>query len=42
MNFYNKHYIRMEEEENEKENPENPMEKMMGGVMFDKKLLAAM
>ncbi len=39
MNFYNKHYIRMEEEENEKENPENPMEKMMGGVMFDKKFI---
>ncbi|MBA3673841.1 MAG: ATP-dependent Clp protease proteolytic subunit [Chitinophagaceae bacterium] len=29
----------MEEEENEKENPENPMEKMMGGVMFDKKFI---
>ena len=39
MNFYNKQYIRMEEEENEKEITENPMEKMMGGVMFDKKFI---
>ncbi|HEV8081268.1 MAG TPA: ATP-dependent Clp protease proteolytic subunit [Chitinophagaceae bacterium] len=39
MNFYNKQYIRMDEEENEKEISENPMEKMMGGVMFDKKFI---
>ncbi len=39
MNFYNKQYIRMEDEENEKEISENPMEKMMGGVMFDKKFI---
>ena len=28
-----------DEEEPEKENPENPMEKMMGAVMFDKKFM---
>ncbi len=40
MNFYNKQFIRLEEEEEEpKEIPENPMEKMMGGMMFDKKFI---
>lgn len=39
MNFYNKQFIRLEEEEEPKEIPENPMEKMMGGVMFDKKFI---
>ena len=40
MNFYNKQFIRMEEEEEEpKSTPENPMEKMMGGMMFDKKFI---
>jgi Protease subunit of ATP-dependent Clp proteases len=38
MNFYNKQ-IRMEEEEEPKGIPENPMEKIMGGVMFDKKFI---
>ena len=37
MNFYNKQ-IRLEEDE-PKETPENPMEKMMGGMMFDKKFI---
>lgn len=37
MNFYNKQWNRMEEEEPEV--PENPMEKMMGGMMFDKKFI---
>ena len=40
MNFYNKQFITMEEEEDEpKSTPENPMEKMMGGMMFDKKFI---
>ncbi len=39
MNFYNKQFIRMEEEEEPKGIPENPMEKMMGGMMFDKKFI---
>ncbi|MEO5783164.1 MAG: ATP-dependent Clp protease proteolytic subunit [Ginsengibacter sp.] len=39
MNFYNKQFIRMEEEEEPKGIPENPMEKMMGGIMFDKKFI---
>ena len=39
MNFYNKQFIRLEEEEEPKEIPENPMEKMMGGMMFDKKFI---
>ena len=40
MNFYNKQFIRMEEEEEEpKSTPENPMEKIMGGMMFDKKFI---
>jgi ATP-dependent Clp protease, protease subunit len=38
MNFYNKQ-IRMEEEEEPKGIPENPMEKMMGNMMFDKKFI---
>ena len=37
MTFYNKQF-RMEEEE-PKEIPDNPMEKMMGGWMFDKKFI---
>ncbi|MEO6219747.1 MAG: ATP-dependent Clp protease proteolytic subunit [Ginsengibacter sp.] len=37
---FNKNYIRFEEEEDpEKSLPENPMEKMMGGMMFDKKFI---
>ena len=39
MNFYNKQFIRMEEEEEPKSAPENPMEKIMGGMMFDKKFI---
>ncbi len=39
MNFYNKQFIRMEEEEEPKGIPENPMEKIMGGMMFDKKFI---
>ncbi len=39
MNFYNKQFIRSEEEEDPKELPDNPMEKMMGGMMFDKKFI---
>jgi len=40
MNFYNKQFIRMEEEEEEpKTTPETQMEKMMGGMMFDKKFI---
>ena len=38
MNFYIKQ-VRMEEEEEPKDVPENPMEKMMGGMMFDKKFI---
>lgn len=38
MNLYNKN-IRAEEEEEPKELPDNPMEKMMGGMMFDKKFI---
>ena len=38
MNFYNKQ-IRMEEEEEPKGIPENPMEKIMGNMMFDKKFI---
>ena len=38
MNFYNKQ-IRMEEEEEPKGVPENPMEKIMGNMMFDKKFI---
>ncbi len=41
MNFYNRQYIGMEEEDEKepKENSENPMEKIMGGMMFDKKFI---
>ena len=39
MNFYNKQFIRMEEEEEPKSTPENPMEKIMSGMMFDKKFI---
>ena len=40
MNLYNKNPRRFEEEdEPEKSTPENPMEKMMGGMMFDKKFI---
>ena len=39
MNIYNNNGLRFEEEEPEKEIPENPMEKMMGGLMFDKKFI---
>ena len=41
MNFYKNNLIRIkgEEEEPEVAVPENPIEKMMGGMMFDKKFL---
>lgn len=40
MNLYNKQFVRSEEEEEEpKAIPENPMEKMMGGLIFDKKFI---
>ncbi len=40
MNLYNTNIKRSEEEEEpEKALPENPMEKMMGGMMFDKKFI---
>ncbi len=40
MNLYNTNITRSEdEEEPEKALPENPMEKMMGGMMFDKKFI---
>ena len=40
MNLYKKNSIRFEEEEEpEKSLPENPMEKMMGGMVFDKKFI---
>ncbi len=40
MNLYKKNLTRFEEEEEpEKSLPENPMEKMMGGMMFDKKFI---
>src|SRR5687767_544724 len=40
MNFYNKQFVRMEEEDdNPKESPDNPMEKMMAGWQFDKKFI---
>lgn len=38
MNIYNKN-IRLEEEEETPEMPENPMEKMMSGWRFDKKFI---
>ncbi len=40
MNLYKTNIFRAQEEEDEpKESPENPMEKMMGGMMFDKKFI---
>ncbi|MEP7250851.1 MAG: ATP-dependent Clp protease proteolytic subunit [Ginsengibacter sp.] len=39
MNFSQRSFTRQEEEEPEKALPENPMEKMMGGMMFDKKFI---
>ena len=40
MNFYKNNLTRFEqEEEPETSAPENPIEKMMGGMMFDKKFL---
>jgi len=40
MNFYRNNVSRFSAEEEEPENvPENPMEKMMGGMMFDKKFM---
>lgn len=39
MNFYNKQFVRMEDEEDPKGVPENPMEKIMGNMMFDKKFI---
>lgn len=40
MNLYKKNITRFEEDdEPEKSSPENPMEKMMGGMMFDKKFI---
>jgi len=40
MNLYKKNLTRFEEEEEpEKSLPENPMEKIMGGMMFDKKFI---
>ncbi len=40
MNLYKNYITRFEEEEEpEKSSPENPMEKMMGGMMFDKKFI---
>ncbi|MEO8414663.1 MAG: ATP-dependent Clp protease proteolytic subunit [Ginsengibacter sp.] len=41
MNLYKEYSTRFEEEEEDPEKaiPENPMEKMMGGMMFDKKFI---
>lgn len=39
MNLYKKNITRFEEEDPEKSSPENPMEKMMGGMVFDKKFI---
>jgi ATP-dependent Clp protease protease subunit len=40
MNLYKNNLTRFEEEEEpEKSTPENPMEKMMGGMIFDKKFI---
>lgn len=40
MNFYKNNLIRFDqEEEPEVATPENPIEKMMGGMMFDKKFI---
>ena len=38
MNFYNRN-IRQDDEENPMQLPDNPMEKMMSGWMFDKKFI---
>lgn len=39
MNFYKNNLRRFEQEEPEVPSPENPIEKMMGGMMFDKKFM---
>ena len=39
MNLYNRSFQYNNEEEPEKAAPENPMEKMMGNMMFDKKFI---
>ncbi|MEO6894866.1 MAG: ATP-dependent Clp protease proteolytic subunit [Ginsengibacter sp.] len=39
MNFYKNNLIRFEEEEPETPAAENPIEKMMGGMVFDKKFI---
>ncbi|MEO8852597.1 MAG: ATP-dependent Clp protease proteolytic subunit [Ginsengibacter sp.] len=39
MNFYKNNLRRFEQEEPEAPVPENPIEKMMGGMMFDKKFM---
>ncbi|MFN8250651.1 MAG: ATP-dependent Clp protease proteolytic subunit [Ferruginibacter sp.] len=39
MNFYSNNRVRFDEEENPKDMPENPMEKMMSGWQFDKKFI---
>jgi ATP-dependent Clp protease protease subunit len=39
MNFYSNNHIRFDEEENPKELPENPMEKMMSSWQLDKKFI---
>ena len=39
MNFYKNNLIKSEEEEPETPAGENPIEKMMGGMMFDKKFI---
>ncbi len=39
MSLYIKNSTRFEEDEPEKSLPENPMEKMMGGMVFDKKFI---
>ena len=40
MNFYKNNLTRFEgEEEPETQTPDNPMERMMGGMMFDKKFI---
>lgn len=40
MNLYNNQFrFRSDDEENPKELPENPMEKMMSGWQFDKKFI---
>jgi ATP-dependent Clp protease, protease subunit len=39
MNLYKRNSTRFEEEEPEKSLPENPIEKMMGGMVFDKKFI---